>query len=188
MIDYFATGRVLGPSANRSERYAPHGAYQCADLDGHERWIAIAVANDDEWESMLKVLGHGPEPAFATMIQRMQQREALDRLIGDLVRKRNADDLTNELQAAGVAAYPVQNCLDIHRDENLEAFGFWHWLDHQAMGPSPYQGLEHRMSRTPGALRSPAPMIGQHNDEVFKEILGMSANEIEELKREKVIY
>jgi benzylsuccinate CoA-transferase BbsF subunit len=188
IVDYFATGRVLGPSANRSERYAPHGAYQCADLGGHERWIAIAVANDDEWASMLKVLGREHDPSFATMMKRMEQREALDRLVGSLVRERNADDLTNALQAAGVAAYPVQNCLDIHRDENLEAFGFWHWLDHQAMGPSPYQGLEHRLSRTPGALRSPAPVLGQHNDEVFSEILGMSAGEIEELKREKVIY
>ena len=189
MVDYFATGRVLGPSANRSERYAPHNAYRCADLDGHERWIAIAVANDDEWAvDAESARASDAEPAFATMTRSMQQREPLDRLIGELVRERNADDLTNALQAAGVAAYPVQNCLDIHRDENLEAFGFWHWLDHQAMGPSPYQGLEHRMSRTPGALRSPAPVIGQHNDEVFNEILGMSANEIEELKREKVIY
>jgi crotonobetainyl-CoA:carnitine CoA-transferase CaiB-like acyl-CoA transferase len=105
-----------------------------------------------------------------------------------MVRERQADELTTQLQAAGVAAYPVQNCLDVHRDENLEAFGFWHWLDHKAMGPSPYQGLEHRLSRTPGALRSPAPILGEHNDEVFAEILGMTSAEIEELKREKVIY
>lgn len=188
LVDYFASGRVLEPSANRSARYAPHGAYRCADVDGHERWIAIAAANDAEWEAMLKVLGHHAEPAFATVLGRMREREALDRLIGDLVCERDADELTNALQGAGVAAYPVQNCLDIHRDENLESFGFWHWLDHQTMGPSPYEGLEHRLSRTPGALRSPAPTLGQHNDEVFSEILGMSATEIEELKREKIIY
>jgi crotonobetainyl-CoA:carnitine CoA-transferase CaiB-like acyl-CoA transferase len=188
LVDYFATGRVLEPAANRSERYAPHGAYRCADLDGHERWIAIAAANDAEWESMLKVLGRGTEPAFATMSQRMRNRHALDQLVGEMVHEHQADELTAQLQAAGVAAYPVQNCLDVHRDENLDAFGFWHWLDHKAMGPSPYQGLEHRLGRTPGSLRSPAPVLGQHNDEVFGEILGMTATEIEELKREKVIY
>jgi len=56
------------------------------------------------------------------------------------------------------------------------------------MGPSPYEGLEHRMSRTPGALRRPAPALGQHSNEVLGEILGMATAEIEELRREKVIY
>ena len=78
--------------------------------------------------------------------------------------------------------------MDLHRDENLEAFDFWHWLDHKAMGPSPYEGLEHRMSRTPGELRTPAPLLGQHNEEVFGGILGLSAAEIAQLKNEKVIF
>jgi crotonobetainyl-CoA:carnitine CoA-transferase CaiB-like acyl-CoA transferase len=82
----------------------------------------------------------------------------------------------------------VQNCVDIHRDDNLEAFGFWHWLDHKVMGPSPYEGLEHRLSRTPGELRSPAPALGQHNDEVFRGMLGLDAAEIARLKEERVIF
>ena len=88
----------------------------------------------------------------------------------------------------GVAAYPVENCVDIHQDDNLEAFGFWHWLEHKEMGPSPYEGLEHRMSRTPGTLRSAAPILGQDNDEVFREMLSLSADEIEQLKKENVIF
>ena len=188
LVDYFASGRVLGPTGNRSDRYAPHGAYRCADEDGHERWIAIAVANESEWQSLMAKLGISAEDArFATMIGRLRNREALDQYVGALVRERNADELTVALQAVGVSAYPVQSCMDIHRDENLEAFGFWQWLDHKAMGPSPYEGFEHRMSRTPGSLRA-APALGQHSDEVLSEILGMTAAEIEELKREKVIY
>jgi crotonobetainyl-CoA:carnitine CoA-transferase CaiB-like acyl-CoA transferase len=189
LVDYFATGRVLGPTGNRSERYTPHGAYRCADEDGHERWIAIAVANDSEWQALIGVMGNPPADArFATMLGRFQNHAPLDEFIGSLVRTRDSDDLTVALQAAGVSAYPVQNCMDLHRDENLEAFGFWHWLDHKEMGPSPYEGLEHRMSRTPGDLQRPAPALGQQSDEVLGEILGMAAAEIEELKREKVIY
>ena len=188
LVDYFASGRVLGPTGNRSDRYAPHGAYRCADEDGHERWIAIAVANESEWQSLTAKLGISAEDArFATMIGRLRNREALDQYMGALTRERNADELTVALQAVGVSAYPVQSCMDIHRDENLEAFGFWQWLDHKVMGPSPYEGFEHRMSRTPGSLRA-APALGQHSDEVLSEILGMTAAEIEELKREKVIY
>jgi benzylsuccinate CoA-transferase BbsF subunit len=189
LVDYFATGRVLNPVGNRSERYAPHGAYRCADIDGHERWIAIAVSDDTEWQALLAVLGNPPVDAdLATMLGRFRKAASLDEFIGAQVRSRDADELATALQTAGVSAYPVQNCMDIHRDENLEAFGFWQWLDHKEMGPSPYDGLEHRMSRTPGGLQSPAPVLGQHSDEILNEILGMTATEIEELKREKVIY
>ena len=189
LVDYFASGRVAGPAGNRSERYAPHGAYRCADVDGHERWLALAVANDDEWRGMLAALGNPPaDSRFATMAARMENRAALDEFVGALVRERDADALTVALQAAGVSAYPVQNCVDIHRDDNLEAFGFWHWLDHKVMGPSPYEGLAYRMSRTPGELRTPAPALGQHNDEVFGEMLGLDAAEIARLKEERVIF
>ena len=113
---------------------------------------------------------------------------ALDEFVGSLTRAHNAHDLTAKLQGAGVAAYPVENCVDIHQDDNLEAFGFWHWLEHKEMGPSPYEGLEHRLSRTPGTLRSAAPILGQDNDEVFRGMLSLSADEIEQLKKENVIF
>jgi benzylsuccinate CoA-transferase BbsF subunit len=189
LVDYFATNRVLGPQGNRSERYAPHGAYRCADEDGHERWLAIAVANDDEWAAMLKVLkSPATDSGFATLTRRLHNREALDSFVATMVRSRSAEELTVALQAAGVSAYPVQNCMDLHRDENLAAFDFWHWLDHPHMGLSPYEGLQHRLSRTPGELRSPAPVLGQHNNEILGGMLGMSTAEIERLKQEKIVF
>lgn len=188
LIDYFATGRVLGARANHSDRYAPHGAYPCADEDGHERWIAIAVADDAQWTAMLQVLGaKGGDARFASHASRIKNASALDEFMNSLTRAHNAYELTGKLQAAGVAAYPVQNCVDLHQDENLDAFDFWHWLEHKEMGPSVYEGLEHRMSRTPGALRFAAPIMGQHNEEVLSGMLGLSADEIETLKKENVI-
>ncbi len=188
LVDYFATGRVLGPRGNDSDRYAPHGAYQCADEDGHERWIAIAVANDQEWQTLLKILGVEDSGTFAAMSERLKDRAAVDAIVGDQTRSRNAEELTVALQAAGIPAYPVQNCMDLHRDENLEAFDFWHWLDHAEMGPSPYEGLQHRLSRTPGELRSPAPVLGQHNEEILGGMLGFSSAEIEQLKQDKIVF
>lgn len=189
VIDYFATGHVLGAQGNRSERYAPHGAYRCRDQEGRQRWIAIAVADDQEWRGLLATLGDcGADPRFATVVDRLQHREALDAYVAERVRDRAAADLTAQLQAAGVAAYPVQNCVDLHQDENLEQFGFWHWLDHQEMGSAPYEGLQHRLSDTPGELRSAAPVLGQHNEEILGGLLGLSAAEIEKLKQEQVIF
>jgi benzylsuccinate CoA-transferase BbsF subunit len=188
ITDYFATGRVLGPVGNESDRYAPHGAYRCADEDSHERWIAIAVADDKDWQSLLGVLDASPDARFVSFAARHENHTAVDEFLGKLVRNRGAEELSAALQNAGVSAYPVQNCMDLHRDDNLEAFGFWHWLEHPAMGPSIYEGLSHRLSRTPGELRSAAPTLGQHNDEVLGGMLGMSAEEIEQLKRERVIF
>lgn len=189
LIDYFATGRVLGPRGNASPRYAPHGAYRCVDEENEERWIAIAVANDDEWRALLGVFGAASgDPRFATQLSRIENREPLDAFVAGLTRSHRAGELTAKLQGAGVAAYPVENCVDIHHDENLEAFDFWHWLEHKQMGPAPYEGLQHRLSRTPGELRSAAPVLGQHNDEVFRGMLGLSESEIEQLKKENVIF
>jgi crotonobetainyl-CoA:carnitine CoA-transferase CaiB-like acyl-CoA transferase len=189
LIDYAASGRILEPRGNRSDRYAPHGAYRAADEEGAERWIAIAVENDEQWRAMLAALGaDNRDSRFDSAGGRLANADALDELVGKFVREHNAYELTAKLQATGVAAYPVQNCVDIHNDDNLESFGFWHWLEHKEMGPSPYEGLSHRMSRTPGDLRRPAPILGEHNDEIFHGMLGMSADEIEQLKKDYVIF
>jgi len=189
LIDYAASGRIFEPRGNRSDRFAPHGAYRAADEDGAERWIAIAVANDEQWRAMLTALGaQNCDSQFDSAAGRCSNTDALDEFVGKLVREHNAHKLTATLQAAGVAAYPVQNCVDIHNDDNLESFGFWHWLEHAEMGPSAYEGLSHRMSRTPGNLRRPAPLLGEHNDEIFRGMLGMSADEIQQLKKDNVIF
>ena len=131
---------------------------------------------------------HCGEPRFQTKQSRIANANAVDDFVSTLTRTRDAKELMDQLQAAGVAAYPVQNCMDLHQDENLEAFEFWHWLDHKTMGPSPYEGLQHRLSRTPGELRFAAPVLGQDNDEVFCGMLGLSAAEVEQLKQEHVIF
>ena len=138
---------------------------------------------------MRKVFGLTNDDArFSTQLLRIEHRTELDEFVGSLTRNHQANELTVKLQAAGVAAYPVQNCVDLHQDENLEAFDFWHWLEHKQMGPSSYEGLSHRMSRTPGELRSAAPVLGQHNEEVFRGMLGLTPEEIEQLQKENVIF
>jgi benzylsuccinate CoA-transferase BbsF subunit len=188
LLDYFASGRVLQAQGNRSGRYAPHGAYRCADEEGAERWISIAIADDGQWQQLLDVLGNpGCDERFSTMLGRLQNTEPLDDFISAEVRLRQVWELTAAMQEAGLAAYPVQSCLDLHQDENLQAFGFWNWLEHREMGPAPYMGLEHRLSATPGRLRSPAPLLGEHTDEVLQGMLGLEAAEIEQLRKDGVL-
>ncbi len=186
VVDYTASGKVMGPQGNRSDRYAPHGAYRCADEDG-ERWLTIAVEDDEQWASVLEALGApAADPRFATMVARLENQDELDAYVQSLVDGGDAAALADALQARGVAAYPVQNCLDIHSDENLLAYEFWQWLDQRDAGSMPYEGLAYRLERT-GSHLSAAPSLGQDTDEVLGELLGLGATELERLRETGVV-
>jgi len=188
LLDYRVNGRVLGREGNCSFRSAPHGAYRC---QGEDRWLVISVSTDEEWQAFCRVIGN-PEwtrdARFATQLERLKHIEELDRLVESWTVQQEAEETMEKLQQAGVPAGVVQNCLDLHQDPRLAAWNFFRYLEHKEMGPSPYEGLQFRLSKTPGELRSAAPTLGQHNEYVFKEILGMKEEEIKKLTEEKVIY
>jgi benzylsuccinate CoA-transferase BbsF subunit len=188
LLDFRVNGRVLGREGNRSFRSAPHGAYRC---QGENRWLVISVSTDEEWQAFCQVSGT-PEwtrdARFATQLERLNHAEELDHLVEGWTVQQEAEEAMEKLQKAGVSAGVVQNCLDLHQDSRLAAWDFFHYLEHKEMGPAPYEGLQFRLSKTPGELRSAAPVMGQHNEYVFKEILGMGEEEINKLTEEKVIY
>jgi benzylsuccinate CoA-transferase BbsF subunit len=178
LIDYMSGGELVTPRGNRSDRYGPHGAYQCADEGGEERWISIAVSDDEQWHSLLRVLGQPEgEPRFATIIGRIEGADDLDEYLQGLLRDRDAQAMVPALQAAGVAAYPVQSCLDLHSDENLLSFEYWQWLEQQDAGVMPYDGRSYRLDRT-GSRQTAAPSLGADNEEILGGMLGMSTAEI----------
>ena len=177
MIDYASSGRVMHAEGNSSNRYAPHGAYRCADHAEGERWITIAVADDRQWLDLLTALGASPgDRRYTTMVQRLEDQKGLDDYVQGLTVGRDADELTASLQAVGLAAYPVQNCLDLHSDENLLANEFWQWLEQADAGPMPYDGLSYRLERS-GSHQTVAPSIGQDTDDVLGELLGMTSED-----------
>jgi benzylsuccinate CoA-transferase BbsF subunit len=187
ITDYFATGTVAQPVGNASQRYVPHGSYRCRDESGKERWIALAVETDEQWKDLLAILGdHGGPPGFRSQAGRLAQPDAVEAYIGELIGGRVASELAVALQRAGISAYPVQDCADLRKDENLRAFGFFPVLDQSECGPMPYDGLAYRLCRTPGR-QSAAPDLGQHTDEVLSGLLGMSAAEIERLRDANVL-
>jgi crotonobetainyl-CoA:carnitine CoA-transferase CaiB-like acyl-CoA transferase len=120
------------------------------------------------------------------MLRRLELPDDLDDYIQRLVAERPAGELTAALQAAGIAAYPVQSCLDLHSDENLLANEFWQWLDQNDAGPMPYDGLSYRLERT-GSHQTAAPSIGQDTDEVLGELLAMTPEDTALLRDTGVI-
>lgn len=183
VMDYTANGHVAGRVGNQHIAGAPHGVYPSR---GEDRWIAISASSEVAWQALLHVL---EDPAleqdtrFAGMAGRWEHRAALDEALARSTVLHDALELAQRLQQRGVAAGPVQDAADVlQRDPQLQAREHWVYLDHPEMGRTVYNGLPFKMSRTPGFPHRPAPLLGQHTDEVLKEKLELAAAEIVALR------
>lgn len=181
LLDYAVNGRVATRMGNRDPQACPHGAFPCA---GDDRWIAVAVTTDREWEGLCRVLGH-PEwvedPRFWTFLDRRRHEDLLESLVAAATRAWDAYELMAALQAAGVPAGVVQRCSDLHRDPQLAHRGHWVTLEHNEMGPTVYDGIPFKLSASPGRLERAAPCLGEHTELVLRELLGYADEEIAEL-------
>ena len=189
IADYVVNGRVAGRTGNADEVYAPHGVYRCQDetrsMTGpDESWCAIAVTSDEEWDALCRVMGSpawSREARLATMDSRRANSETLDELLGQWTSGYEAHELMRLLQEAGVPAGAVQNQADLWEDPQLKHQGFFQWLVHAECGPMPYDGLQFKLSKTPGKLRMPHALVGEHNELILKEWLKLSDDKIADL-------
>ena len=189
LADYVVNGRVAGRTGNTDEVYAPHGVYRCKDetrsMTGpDESWCAIAVTSDEEWDALCRVMGSpewSRETRFSTMDSRRTNSETLDELLGQWTTGYEAHEVMRVLQEAGVPAGAVQNQSDLWEDPQLKHQGFFQWLDHTECGPMPYDGLQFLLSKTPGKLRMPHALVGEHNELILKEWLKLSDDEVADL-------
>lgn len=167
---------------NRAPDAAPHGCYPCA---GEDRWCAIAIFTDDDWRALCHVAGEprwATDPRFASHEARRSHEEELDRMLAAWTATRDAYDLMSSLQAAGIAAGVVQTAEDrFRRDPQLAARGFFEELPHAAKGRVIADGIPLGLTRTPGRSGLAGAAVGQDNDYVFGEILGLDHSEIEAL-------
>ena len=185
-MDYVLNDHEMIRDGNRDPRAAPHNAYHCL---GSDSWCAIAVFTDEEWTGLCMVLNRPDivrDPRFATLEARKANEDELDRLIGEWTRERDAQDVMETLQSAGVPAGVVLSAEGQFNDLQVKHRGFFHYLDHQVIGRHAYDGFSFDLSRSPGTLAA-APTLGQHNEYVYKEILGMTDEQIGDLIAEGVI-
>ena len=184
LMDYAMNGRVAPPVGNGHPAMAPHGCYRAR---GEDSWVAIAVTSDEEWRSLCRAMGSPPwaeDGRFASAAGRVAHREQLDGLIGEWTARHDHRELMGSLQRAGVRAGAVLTVDELVADPHLQERGFFEWLTHPEAGTHLHPGVSWRMSRTPGALRLPAPCFGEHNRYVFAGLLGMSEEEMAQLAEE----
>jgi benzylsuccinate CoA-transferase BbsF subunit len=187
VMDYTMNRTQPPRRGNRDTSMAPHGVFRCA---GEQRWVAIAVRDDDEWGRLAAVIGRpelATDPRFATGAARQANADVLESLLGEWTRERTPQDVTHRLQAEGIPAFPSYNNQDLAEDPHLNDGDFYVYLEHPEVGAVQHVGIPWHMSRTPCAVRRPAPCLGQHTDYVLAEILHYSEAEIAALRAEKVL-
>ena len=186
-----ATAAMLGPWLRDAQRghaaqrdghrvpgFAPHGLYPTR---GEDRWVAIAVATDEEWRALARVAGKREwidDRRFATAEARTANAEALDQAIGEWTRTATEEEVAERLQRDGVAAAPVLDNARVAIDPALRARKFWILAEHARYRRDLVSGNPLCLSETPGALLRAAPSFGQDNDFVLREICGYSPDEI----------
>jgi benzylsuccinate CoA-transferase BbsF subunit len=187
-MEYQMTGRVMGTTGNRNPVMVPHNNYPCL---GEERWVSIAVKTEEEWKSFCEVLGNPPwseEARFSDKFKRSKNEEELDALISAWTIDFTYYEVMQKLQDWGVAAAPCLDLTERFSDPQFEARETHLQVEHPATGVDIIAGLPHKLSATPGEVSRPAPLLGEHNDYVFGELLKKSKEEIAQLVEDKVIY
>ena len=183
MLDYSMNQRVTEPQGNRHPTHAPHNAYPC---EGEDRWIVIDVGTQDEWAALCNVMGNPDwtnDEKFVDQVSRHRRQKELDAHVAEWTKTRDRFELFHQLQAAGVAAGPVQDEADAFACPQLGDRGFFEELTGPDTGTRSYPGLIFNMSKTPNNLRRHPVGLGQDNEYVYKEIIGVSDAEYAELER-----
>ena len=193
MLEYQMMGDIPVPPGNDDPDFAPHNNYPCA---GEDAWVAIAVRTEEEWRALAGVIendgagcsGLAADARFADKSSRWTNRRDLDDFIAAWTRGFTPQQVVNRLQAAGVAALPVMNIADQFADPHLNARETYVEIDHPHVGAEMVYGVPWRFSETPGSVRAPAPLLGQHNAYVLRELLGMDETALSALMAEQVVY
>ncbi len=189
LLDYAVNRWEVNRMGNECPYAAPHNAYRCL---GEDRWCAISVFTDEEWKSFCRVIGNPTlfeDPRFATLLARKENEEELDKIVTEWTSSRSAEEVMNAMQAAGVPAGVLQTGEDLmEKDPQLKYRHFFYELEHPEVGKYRTNcGAHFKLSKYEYDLVR-APLLGEHNEYVFKEILGISSAEYDRLVEEGVIY
>ncbi len=183
-LDAAWNGRAQRTLGNRSaEGYVPNGVYPAA---GTNKWIAISARSDEVWRALVNFMGN---PAWAiaadldTAAGRAAAEDMLDERIAEWTATKDRDDLFHGLQAAGVTAGPVLSAGEAAEDPHLSATGAWKRLPATEDYPEvDWLRPAYRFSKSDVDLRTPPCLFAEHNDYFYRDVLGLSEEEVATLK------
>ncbi len=171
----FATGQSPGPMGSAHPLNAPYQA-----LETKDGYINVGAANQANWERLCTLIGHEEltrDPRFVTNVERMAHLDELESVLNGIFRERTTDEWLEVLASGGFPAGPVLSIREMHQDPQTLAREMVTATEHPTAGRVDTLGLPVKFGTTPGGVGRPAPLLGQHNEEVFKEY-GLSDAEI----------
>lgn len=175
-MDCVLNGRVNRTLGNRHTS-AIQGCYPCR---GQDRWAVITIQDDAQWQGLLRAMGDpswSRDERFADVLSRYRNQDALDEHISAWTRQHDPHDVMHLLQEQGIPAGVVLNQADAYADPHLKERGYFQPITHQEVGPYLSPGPPWRFSACPLTIPRPAPCLGEHNEYIYKELLGFTQGE-----------
>ena len=187
-MEYAMNGTQPPRMGNRDPLMAPHNCFRCA---GEDEWVTIACGTEEEWQALCTAIGEpqlANDPRFRVAKDRKAHEDELENLITVWTEQRNKWDVTRDLQAARVAAFPSMNSKDLAEDRHLNERGFFSRLSHAEVGVQTHTGIPWHLTNAPNGVQAPAPLLGADTDTVMQHLLGYSPEEIATLKEGQILY
>ena len=191
LMDYSMNGRVQGRMGNRHPYRVPQGCYRCT---GDDKWVTISVGTDEEWVALCETMGQpslAQDQRFADPINRRKHHDELDGFINEWTSQHDQYEVMHLLQGRGVASGPVLTNKGVLTDPHLKDRGFWEMVtspeEATNVGTRVYPKMPWISKKSPTPPSTPAPTMGQHNQEVLTGILGLSAEEVVALEADGTI-
>ncbi len=183
--NYLVGGEPSRRLGNAHPNIAPYEAFRARD-----RWFALAAANQRQWAKLCEVIDR-PElradPRFNTNEARVSNRPALLKALGEVFAERDADDWLAALSEAGLPCGPINTVAEVFDHPQAEARELELEAEHPAVGAVRLAGFPYKLSQTPAEVRQPPPMLGQHTEEVLRELLGYRPSEVAEMRESGAI-
>lgn len=188
ILDATLNNRESGCSGNIDYTHSPNNCFPCK---GDDKWVAISVTTEEEWDAFCQAIGHAEwisDNRFADEYLRFKYREVLDKSVADWAKNYTPYEATEILQKAGVPAGPVLSVDEVVNNKHLLGRDFFVAPDHPETGRRIVAGKAWHAMGQPGDEHRYAPLLGEHNQHVFGELLGLSSAEIKRLQEAEVIY
>lgn len=182
ILDYSVNGQAPQRRGNRDAHLAPQGVYRCL---GDDKWISISVTTGEEWQALCDVIqlpALASDARFRNLSERLDNQDVLDSMIEDWTKARDNHQAMEELQAAGIPAAAVLDQDEAFTGVQSKARGFLVELTHPDGVSHPYSRTPARFSKTPANVRTPGPLLGEHNEYLLGMLLGIPGDGRESLE------
>lgn len=191
IVEYSAYGNLMQRAGNRCSRAAPQGLYPCA---GHrpdsEQWLALSIETPEQWHNLKRCLGHPralDDARFESHAARLRHHDALDAALSELFSEHKLQDILERLVQYRVPAGEVWPGTRTYCHPQLLARGFYEEIEHGVVGRHSIVTTPFVSRHTARWLQQPAPVVGQHNRDILRGMLGYSEQRIAELEAQQVI-